>query len=443
MAYCLPPPYSSQYFDPSLWNQSSAVVTFADLAGYAKLSGPSFINGITVSGGITTDGLTVTNNYIKMSPITIGNTASTTQGSNSIFIGDGGNTNQGNNAIAIGQYSGQGQGSSAISVGYLSGQHSQASTAVAMGENAGNSGQAAGAVAIGVSAGASNQHTNSIAIGNGAGFSVQGADAIAIGYQAGNTSQGANSIVLNATGSALTTNIAGCIVAPVRQVAGTTPVGLAYDTTNHEIIACGFPTPYPTKNSILIAKDYGSSQPGNVGTYGVRCNLNPNNFGENDYYVLRVNIGLNYNPQGSLPNKQNASWGLASTDIQVFPYRCVLNWCVDPSPATNPPHANINNFINGGSGAYNYYYQDNTWAPNGREFFSINPFTNGTANFYLSGQSTSGTSADIVFWIGSPGGWTDTTTLYNYDISIELINPGIAAASQIQSFGFPNNFSSL
>jgi hypothetical protein len=51
------------------------------------------------------------------------------------------------------------------------------------------------------------------------------------------TTQAANSIIINATASELTTAVAGCIIAPIRSVAGTTPLVLAYDTTTKEVIA--------------------------------------------------------------------------------------------------------------------------------------------------------------------------------------------------------------
>jgi hypothetical protein len=58
-------------------------------------------------------------------------------------------------------------------------------------------------------------NTTGVALGNQAGLTAQGNNAIAIGNQAGKAYQTPNSIVLNATGSALTSNSQGFYVAPI------------------------------------------------------------------------------------------------------------------------------------------------------------------------------------------------------------------------------------
>lgn len=176
---------------------------------------------------------------VKITPINIGSIAADSQGAHSIGIGDGaGGTSQATNATAIGWGAGQtSQAAKAIAIGPAAGQTSQAGSAIAIGDTAGITSQGTFAVAIGSAAGNTSQATDGVAIGRSAGNSGQGANAIAIGRLAGSTSQTAGSIVLNASGSALEAAAAGFYVSAVRSAAGTTPVVMAFDTTNKEVIA--------------------------------------------------------------------------------------------------------------------------------------------------------------------------------------------------------------
>ncbi|AGE60006.1 Chlorovirus glycoprotein repeat domain-containing protein [Acanthocystis turfacea Chlorella virus WI0606] len=85
---------------------------------------------------------------------------------------------------------------------------------------------------MGTEAGLSNLGNYSIAIGHQSGRISQGGNSVAIGAFA--TAAANGSIVINSTGLALRANVAGLVVAPVRGVAGATPV-LVYNATTREI----------------------------------------------------------------------------------------------------------------------------------------------------------------------------------------------------------------
>lgn len=113
----------------------------------------------------------------------------------------------------------------------------------------GNSSTIMQGYSIGIGDSISSVGTQAIAIGSGA--SAFGNSAIGIGRNS--DAFGDNSIVINATGSSLSTATNGsCIVAPIRQTAGTTPFNLSYDTTNKEII-------YSTSANYLALANIGSS----------------------------------------------------------------------------------------------------------------------------------------------------------------------------------------
>lgn len=184
-----------------------------------------------------------------LNPINIGTDG--TLGGNSVNIGQGAGANQGN-AIAIGYQAGSvspGIGG-CIALGYQAGKTSQGNEGIAVGNSSGSTNQGANSVAIGPSSGNSNQGTNAVAIGQGAGTTSQGNYAVALGYNAGLTSQTANSIVLNASGATQNASVAGFIVNPVRSTTGTTPVVMAYDTTNHELIAWTSGPVAPTTHTV-------------------------------------------------------------------------------------------------------------------------------------------------------------------------------------------------
>ena len=172
------------------------------------------------------------------------------QRSNAITIGAfSGQTGQNTYAIALGDLAGQsGQYPSAIAVGQRAGQLNQKANAITIGSFAGQSGQNTYAVSIGDLAGQNGQYQAAVAIGQGAGQSVQGSSAVAIGYLAGQTNQGNNSIaignqagsstagsiMLNASGTAKNTAVAGLHAFPVR-TATTNGYVLEYNTSTGEI----------------------------------------------------------------------------------------------------------------------------------------------------------------------------------------------------------------
>lgn len=89
-------------------------------------------------------------------------------------------------------------------------------------------------VHIGANAGRTSQALGAIAIGNNAGL-TQGTYSIAIGFQAGSTQQANNSIILNASGTALNTNITQSFyVNPIRN---TTALNmLLYNSSTSEVV---------------------------------------------------------------------------------------------------------------------------------------------------------------------------------------------------------------
>lgn len=183
---------------------------------------------------------------VRVTPINIGSSKAAGQGANSVAIGDlAGQVTQGTLSVAIGPEAGKTtQGDVSIAIGYQAGLTNQGDNAIAIGGVSGDINQGTLAIALGNGAGNTSQATEAIAIGHNAGNVSQGTNAIAIGQLAGETSQAANSIVLNASGSALDAADAGFYVSSVRTAAGTTPIAMAFDTDNNEIIAwSGSPSP--------------------------------------------------------------------------------------------------------------------------------------------------------------------------------------------------------
>lgn len=183
---------------------------------------------------------------VRVTPINIGSIKAAGQGANSVAIGDNaGVVSQDTLSVAIGPQAGQtNQGAVSMALGYQAGNSNQADNAIAIGGVSGFSNQSLYAIAIGNGSGNTSQGQDGVAIGRSAGNISQGANAIAIGQLAGETSQAANSIVLNASGSALDAADAGFYVSSVRTAAGTTPIAMAFDTDNNEIIAwSGSPSP--------------------------------------------------------------------------------------------------------------------------------------------------------------------------------------------------------
>ncbi len=164
----------------------------------------------------------------------------TNQGANATAIGwNAGNYHQGSLSVAIGSNCGTNSGAGSVQIGDQAGNNGAGTSSVALGQYALVGGSSAGAIGIGYFASGSGASTNSIAIGYNCAFNTIGANAVAIGAQTGATAIHANAICLNASGTGQNATVAGFIVNPVRSVAGSTPVGLSYDTTNNEIIATG------------------------------------------------------------------------------------------------------------------------------------------------------------------------------------------------------------
>lgn len=148
-----------------------------------------------------------------------------------------GNTSQQAYGIALGYNAGNNsQGPYAVSIGYNTGSTSQGANTIAIGNSccAGNQGD--NAIALGYYAASQNQGTSAIAIGSTAGQTSQGVNAIAIGAGAGAANQAAGSIVINATGSALNnTTVGSCVIAPIRNVNGTSGSYLFYNSVTAEL----------------------------------------------------------------------------------------------------------------------------------------------------------------------------------------------------------------
>ena len=169
--------------------------------------------------------------------VAIGNGAGAVgQLADAVAIGaDAGRTTQGGNSVAIGADAGEtNQGANSVAIGNEAGKTNQNGTAVAIGSFAGRSGQMAGAVAIGSYAGYADQLGNSVAMGPEAGYSNQGACSVAIGYRAGYSSQHNLTTIINATASALNSDIANALfIKPIRPAPNT--YFLKYNIGNGEI----------------------------------------------------------------------------------------------------------------------------------------------------------------------------------------------------------------
>jgi peptidoglycan hydrolase CwlO-like protein len=192
------------------------------------------------------------------SAISIGtNAGQLNQRANAITIGSlSGQTGQNTFAIAIGDVAGQsGQFLSAIAIGQGAGQLNQRANAITIGAFSGQSGQNAYAISMGDLAGQRGQYESAVAIGRGAGQSAQGSSAVAVGYLAGQSAQGNNSIaignqagsstagsiMLNASGSAKNTAVAGFHVFPVRYSTAASNV-ITYNSSTGEIGDSGMTT---------------------------------------------------------------------------------------------------------------------------------------------------------------------------------------------------------
>ena len=174
------------------------------------------------------------------------------QNTQSVCIGSSsGNLNQGSQSVAIGRNSGQNnQGNRSIAIGNSCASNSQGLLSIALGENSGQNNKQQYSISIGAISAQNNQGENSIAIGRVSAQNNQGNNSIALGFLSGSDNQGSNcvaigqrsgqinqhnnSIVLNATGTALNTNVSNSFyVSPIRNATQMNVLG--YDVSTGEI----------------------------------------------------------------------------------------------------------------------------------------------------------------------------------------------------------------
>jgi len=244
-------------FVPNLPNSATANLVYYDAANgrfsYASdnaLTPTSIANGAFSLSIQSTDGLLVHNGAGLQ--LANGAIIKDTAGDAVAFGQNAGTITQGLQAVAIGDSAGyNNQGAYGVAIGYGAGNVNQGQTAVAIGINAGITNQGAYGIAIGNSSGGG-QGQYAIALGYDSG-GQQGASSIAIGEQAakGNTSAAginsisigkfagfetaaAGSIILNASGSNLSSTVAGFFVNPVRytETQDATYDGLAFYNSN-------------------------------------------------------------------------------------------------------------------------------------------------------------------------------------------------------------------
>lgn len=138
------------------------------------------------------------------------------------------------NTVTIGTNAGlSGQGTAAVAVGLYAGYNTQGAYSVAIGNQAGQNTAGQYSVLAGYSAGFNSTSANVVSIGPYAGYQSAAINSVAIGNQAGYY-QTASSIVINATGNQLNGNVAGFVVAPVRNDNGNISLQVAYNTTTNE-----------------------------------------------------------------------------------------------------------------------------------------------------------------------------------------------------------------
>lgn len=233
---------NSNIFAPNIPNATTTNLVYYDTANgrfsYANdnaLTPTSIANGAYSLSIQSTDGLLVHNGdgiQLKNGAI-----IKDTSGDAVAFGQNAGTLSQGSQAVAIGDSAGYNtQGTYGVAIGYGAGNINQGQVAIAIGLNAGISNQGYNGIAIGNSSG-SGQGTDAIALGyssgaSAGGYSVaighlagaantsaMGTDAIAIGRRAGFETAAAGSIILNASGSNLSSTVAGLFVNPVRYTA--------------------------------------------------------------------------------------------------------------------------------------------------------------------------------------------------------------------------------
>ena len=183
------------------WSGNSTITTTSAITAGSIQGTP--IGSTTASSGAFTS-LSASSFKTTQTTVTLGASA--------------GLVSQGTYAIAIGTYAGYNtQGAYSVVVGPQAGQNTVGQYSVLAGYNAGFNSTSANVVSIGPYAGYQSAATNSVAIGNQAGY-----------YQS------ASGIVINATGNQLNGNVAGFVVAPVRNDNGNISLQVAYNTTTNE-----------------------------------------------------------------------------------------------------------------------------------------------------------------------------------------------------------------
>ena len=183
------------------WSGNNVITTTSAVTA-GSIQGTPIGNTTTSSGAFTS--LSATSFKTTQNTVTIGTSA--------------GLSSQGTAAVAVGLYAGYNtQGAYSVAIGNQAGQNTVGQYSVLAGYNAGFNSTSANVVSIGPYAGYQSAATNSVAIGNQAGY-----------YQT------ASGIVINATGNRLNGNVAGFVVAPVRNDTGNISLQVAYNTTTNE-----------------------------------------------------------------------------------------------------------------------------------------------------------------------------------------------------------------
>ena len=183
------------------WSGNNVITTTSAVTA-GSIQGTPIGSTTTSSGAFTS--LSATSFKTTQNTVTIGTSA--------------GLSSQGTAAVAVGLYAGYNtQGAYSVAIGNQAGQNTVGQYSVLAGYNAGFNSTSANVVSIGPYAGYQSAATNSVAIGNQAGY-----------YQT------ASGIVINATGNQLNGNVAGFVVAPVRNDTGNISLQVAYNTTTNE-----------------------------------------------------------------------------------------------------------------------------------------------------------------------------------------------------------------
>ena len=160
---------------------------------------------LQVGGSYKIGGAHVLSTPVNGSSVSLGNTLSIGQGTNSVAIGtSSGQSSQGQNSVAIGSLAGQTtQGQNSVAIGSSAGQTNQAGFSVAVGNTCGSINQGQGCVAVGLGAAYSGQGLNSVALGNYAsGNGNLDGNSVLAGYHACLNGAGGNNVVVGSSACA-------------------------------------------------------------------------------------------------------------------------------------------------------------------------------------------------------------------------------------------------